>query len=144
MNQVSSISHSSIWLVTYTILAKTFRAVELLPKYCKTFDSPEYFIGIRSSNNDNRCKECLSIGLSKCVWIQSISKCIEYVHLGQESNGRQHLSNNCVIAVRISFRTKIAGMRSLVIWQDFDLQISIFIWENIDRSVSEWKEFRSN
>ena len=40
-----SISHSSVWFITFTAATKSTRAAELcltLPKYNKTFDSPQY------------------------------------------------------------------------------------------------------
>ena len=40
--QMNSAFHSPVWLMTFTNLAKPFRATELylmLPEYCKTFDS---------------------------------------------------------------------------------------------------------
>ena len=40
--QVSSVSHSPVWFITFTTSAKVSRVAKLclmLPKYCKTFDS---------------------------------------------------------------------------------------------------------
>ena len=50
--QVSSASHCPMWFITFMTSAKAFSAAKLhltLPKYCKTFDSPSYFLHITFS-----------------------------------------------------------------------------------------------
>ena len=44
LNKVSLASHNSVWFITFTNPAKAFEPTELcltLPKYCRTFDSPQ-------------------------------------------------------------------------------------------------------
>ena len=69
--QASSVSHSRVWFVTFTNLAKASRSSELyqtLSKYRKTFDPPSYFllsgtIFLSSISCYIKCDYSLSLGI---------------------------------------------------------------------------------
>ena len=60
--QASSVSHNLVWFFTFTTSVKESAAGELglmLPKYCKTFDSPNMFASFHHPDwNDDQQLLC--------------------------------------------------------------------------------------